>query len=249
MRCKAVNYEGGLTLQITSAGQQVLNTSGIKTLAHFNGPAMYVSGNAVVFATYADSKTGYNGYAAIVGDYYGKGRVVLSGPHPELSPLVPTFVSQLINWAASAPSSPSSSTLTVNQVAAAASTVKTYYENNKKLPNYVTTASGQVTMPQFLYLLAVGTTQANSGSTAAIPIKSVSSSTSPSGTYKAGNIQKSEFLTIAQSIKSFITTNGRAPNYVTTSLGKISYTSVIYMYSKIMNYYNTNKRLPNYVSM
>lgn len=247
IRCKEVNYEGGLSLQITSAGQQVLGTSGTKTLAHYNGPAMYVSGNAVVFATYADGNTGYPGYAAIVGDYYGNGRVVLCGPHPELSPLVPTFVSQLINWAASGSSS--SSTITVNQVATAASSVKSFYETNYRLPNYVTTSSGQLSMSQFLYVLATGTTQANTGSTTPITIKTVTSPPNPIEQLKSGTIAKSEYLNLAKTIKNFVDTNGRLPNYVTTSLGKMRYDSLVYMFSKIMNFYKTNGRLPTTVSV
>jgi glutamine amidotransferase-like uncharacterized protein len=247
VRCKAVSYEGGLPLQITSAGEQVLGTSGTKTLAHYNGPAMYISGNAQVFATYGDGSTGYNGYAAIVGDYYGNGRVVLSGPHPELSPLVPTFVSKLIYWAAT--STPSSSTLTVSQVATAAASVKSFYDTNKRLPNYVTTSAGQITMPKFLNLLVTATIQADSGSTAPITIKNVNTPSSFTNSYKSGSIYKKEFLSIAQTIKNYITTNSKPPAYVTTTLGKISYNSLVYMFSKIMSFYKTNQRLPSYVSM
>lgn len=249
VNAKAVVYEGNVPIQITSAGAQVLGTSGTTTLAHYNGAAMYVSGKAVTFATYADSKTGYKGYAAIVGDYYGKGRTVLSGPHPELSSNVPTFVSKLIYWAAGSSSSSTTNTLTVSQVATAASNVKTFYEKNKRLPNYVTTPAGQITMPKFLNLLVTSTGQANTGSTSLLSIINVNTPSSWSGTYKKGNIQKSEILSIAQKVKSFISTNGRAPNYVTTSLGKISYNSAVYMFSKIMSFYSTNKRLPSYVSM
>lgn len=247
IRCKAVNYEGPALVTITSAGQQVLGTSGPVTLAHYNGAAMYVSGDAVVFAKYADGSTGFNGYAAIVGDYYGNGRVVLSGPHPELTPTVPTFVSKLIYWAADGGSS--SITLTVNQLASAASSVKNFYEKNKRLPNYVTTSIGQVNMPKFLNLMASATIQANSGSSTPITVKDVAPTTSAADNYTKGNIQKSEYLSIAQTIKSFIDTNGRGPSFITTSLGKISYNSVIYMYSKILAFYNTNKRLPAFVSM
>ncbi|HTX61330.1 MAG TPA: pseudomurein-binding repeat-containing protein [Methanobacterium sp.] len=248
VRCKAVNYEGGLPVQITSAGAQVLGTSGTKTLAHYNGPAMYVSGNAQVFATYGDGSTGYNGYAAIVGDYYGNGRVVLSGPHPELTPTVPTFVSKLIYWAAGGSTS-SSSTLTVSQIATAANNVKNFYDKNKRLPNYVTTPAGQITMPKFLNLLTTATTQANSGSNTPINILNVNTPSSSASSYKSGYIYKSEFLSIAQTINSYITSNGKPPIYVTTSLGKINYNSLVYMYSKIMSFFYTNQRLPNYVSM
>ncbi|MCE5214610.1 MAG: hypothetical protein LLF83_07830 [Methanobacterium sp.] len=46
-----------------------------------------------------------------------------------------------------------------------------------------------------------------------------------------------------------MTTNNKAPDYVTCSLGNLSFQNALYMYSKIMNLYKTNNRLPNYVSM
>ncbi|MEM4526039.1 MAG: pseudomurein-binding repeat-containing protein, partial [Methanothermobacter sp.] len=39
------------------------------------------------------------------------------------------------------------------------------------------------------------------------------------------------------------------PNYVSTSIGKVNYQSLIYAYSRIINFYNTNGRLPNSVTI
>ncbi len=245
--CEHPYHEGNLTVQITSAGQQLFGYGGVITMVHNNGPAMYASGGSIVtFATYADNIIGYKGYGAIVGDYYGKGRTVLSGPHPELDPQYPDILAKLILWAAN-PTKANS--ITVNQVASAASNVKTFYEANKRLPNYITISNQQVTMPQYLYLLAKSTVQANSGSTTPITLSNVDASPASSGKFKTGNIQKSEYLSIAQSLITFITANGRTPNYVTTSLGKMSFNSAVYLLSKVMNFYQTNNRLPKYVSM
>lgn len=261
INAKVVGYIGNLSMQITSTGQDLLDRSGTLNVHHYNGAAMYVnSGSPLIIAKYADSKTGYKGYADIIGDYYGNGRTVLIGSHLELDPQYPDILANLIAWAANVSTDstnpdpdpdpdPVSGAVTLEQISSAASNVKSYFDTNSKLPNYVTVNSNQITTPQFLYLLATGTIQANSGSAAAITVKSVNSAPSPAGTFKSGNIAKSEFLSIAQNIKNFIENNGRAPNYITTSLGKINYNSLVYMYSKIMNYYKTNNRLPNYVSM
>ncbi len=251
--CEHPDQEGTLPVQITSAGQQLFGYGGIITMAHYNGPAMYITGNhsnVVTFATYADNTLGYQGYGAIVGDSYGKGRSVLVGPHPELDPTYPSMVAKLILWAANATSNPTtSSTVTVKQVAAAASIVKTFIDNNNRLPNYVTISNQQISVSQFVYELAKATLQVNNGVTTSITIDKVNSSPTPSGNFTTGNILKSEYLSIAQSLISFITTNGRTPNYVNTSLGKMSINSVVYLFSKIMNFDNTNNRLPNYVAM
>lgn len=94
--------EENLSVQITTSGQQILGDSGVITMSHENGPAFYGTGNITTFATYADDSIGYQGYGAIVGDYYGNGRTVLSGVHPELKPQNPEILTNLIIWAANA---------------------------------------------------------------------------------------------------------------------------------------------------
>ena len=249
--CNPVSYEGTTTMTITSAGATVLNRSGTITLAHYNGPAMYLaSSGAVIFGTYADSKTGYKGYADIVGDYYGNGRTVLIGSHPELSPQYPDIIANLIIWATNTSTNNNpSTTLTLKQIASASYSIKAFTDKYNRLPNYVTIGSDKYSMSKFLYLASKATIQISNGSTSSITSINVNSASGSTGTYTSGNITKSEFVTMANKIVSFINSYGRAPNYVTCSLGKISYNSVIYMFAKIMNFYNSYARLPNYVSM
>ena len=97
---KPVLNQENLTVQITPAGKQIFDYGGTQTMPHINGPAMYTSGgDTVTFATY-DDHAGDQGYAAIIGDYYGQGRTVLSGVHPELEPQHPEMMADLILWAA-----------------------------------------------------------------------------------------------------------------------------------------------------
>ncbi|WP_141705222.1 transglutaminase family protein, partial [Methanobacterium sp. A39] len=138
-------------------------------------------------------------------------------------------------------------TFTTAQVNTAAASVKSYIETNNKLPNYVTIGSSQITMPQFLQLLVTGLLQINSGTNTAMVPGNIKAPTSPTGSYMYGNVYKTEYLSIAQSIKSYINSNGIAPNYASSSLGNIQYESLIYSYSKILNYYKTNGALPAYV--
>ncbi|ADZ10006.1 Biotin-protein ligase [Methanobacterium lacus] len=249
VRSKSVIHEGTLPVTMTSSGSSLLGFSGTLNLAHYNGPAMYASGGTITtFATYADSSTGYKGYGAIVGDTYGSGRTVLSGPHPELAPQNPTLLAKMMIWASNVGSSTSTS-FTMSQINTAAKSVKTYIETNKKMPSYVTISGTQVTMAQFLKLLTSDLINVNSGSSSAITLTSTTAPGSTVNTLKAGNIQKSEYLKIANSINSFINTNNRAPSYASSTLGKIGFGSMVYMFSKIMVYYASNGRLPSYVSM
>lgn len=244
---KVFNHEGNLLVSMTSSGTQFLGLSGTYTLVHYNGPAFYGSG-FTRFANYADNTGGNLGYGAIVGDTYGSGRSVLSGPHPELDPQNPTLVAKLIVWAANVKSIPSNA-VTLSQIGTAARTVKAHIENNNNLPNYVSINGRQISVPSFLYLLTGAVININRGTTSAITIKNINAPTAPKGTYRHGNILKTEYLKIAGNIKSYMNTYGRAPNFVATSLGNLPYKSMVYMYSKLMSFYSANLRLPNYVSM
>lgn len=90
--------KGNVTIQATSEGTGIIGKD-VRMISHINGPAMNISGyGAVAFATYTDSNSKYNGYAAIIGDHYGEGRIVLSGVHPELSPQQAELLAKLIMW-------------------------------------------------------------------------------------------------------------------------------------------------------
>ncbi len=246
---KLFSHEGTLPVTITSTGSQLLGSSGTITLAHYNGPAMYASGGSITtFAVYADNTIGYKNYGAIVGDTYGNGRTVLSGPHPELTPQNPALLAKMIVWAANVQTTPTNS-LTLSQINVAAKNVKVYVEAYHKLPVYVTVGSKLVTTSQYLNLLTKDLLEVNSGLSTPITIKSVASSSTSSATIKSGNITKTEYIAIANRINTFINTYTKAPSYSTSSLGNIRFESLIYMYSKIMAYYLTNGRLPGYVSM
>ena len=96
---KNVIYEGLLPISTTSSGDDLLENS--KTsIYHQNGPAMYANNSgATSFANYSGSETGYKDYSAIMGDYYGSGRVLFSESHPELNPQDSQLLAQMILWA------------------------------------------------------------------------------------------------------------------------------------------------------
>lgn len=140
--------------------------------------------------------------------------------------------------------------ISISQLNAAAKTVRTYYENHSKtLPASVTIKGNPYSMSQFLDLLVTATVHMNYDILTPVTARSVNPATSPSGTISSGNIMKSSYLAYAKSIKSYINTHGRAPNYIITTLGHMQLKYMVYMYSKIVNYYNYYNRLPNYVSI
>ncbi|MGZ7095756.1 MAG: pseudomurein-binding repeat-containing protein, partial [Methanobacterium sp.] len=82
-------------------------------------------------------------------------------------------------------------------------------------------SSKQVSMPDFLRLMAACTVQINSGSTAPITLKDIKSAPAPSESVNSGNIHKNEYVDMAGRIKTYSDSNNFAPNYVRTSLGNI----------------------------
>jgi transglutaminase-like putative cysteine protease len=104
-------------------------------------------------------------------------------------------------------------------------------------------------MSEFLYLLAKGITQLNSGITTSITLKSVSAATSPNGNSKVGVLYKSAYITLASKVAKYIENNGRAPNYANSSLGNIQYQRLIYTMSKILNFQATKGYMPKFVSL
>ena len=125
---------------------------------------------------------------------------------------------------------------TVDQVKVAASTVRDYIETNHKLPNYVQIGSNQVSMSQFLELLTSALLQINSGNNSTIPLRSFSDPTSPRDSIKAGNINKTEYLKIANDVKNYMDSSGKSPDFAyQTSLGTyLGFQNLVYMYSMIL---------------
>lgn len=136
-------------------------------------------------------------------------------------------------------------TFTKTQINTASSKVKTYVDTYNKLPSYVTIGNTKVNMPQLLLLM----TDDLLSSSNYITLKYVAKPASPTQNLKSGTLSKTEYITITKKLSANINSTGKVPNYVTTSLGKMRYETIIYSYAKILNFYTSYKRLPNTVSV
>jgi hypothetical protein len=139
-------------------------------------------------------------------------------------------------------------TYTMDQILDASATVKSYIVKYHSLPSYVTMSDGkQVNMPRFLLLITKATLYLNLyGKQYSITLQTVGYPTQPQGTIY-GTVYKAEYLSIAQKVKNYILLYGKAPNYATSTLGKIRYQSLIYTYSKILDYNRNYDAMPKYV--
>ena len=160
--------------------------------------------------------------------------------------------------ASSAPSSVATATATatsasgaisIANIVAGATTLKTYYAANNKFPTSVSAGGKTFTIPEFLYLMSQAIYQIGNSNTKDISIISgVSKASSPFGDSISANLQKADYITVAGNIANFIKTNKQAPNYASSTLGRIIYEELIDAESRILAYYGSNsKTLPNYV--
>jgi len=137
--------------------------------------------------------------------------------------------------------------VTPDQVVNASENVNSYINTNHTLPSNTQVGGNQVDMPQYLELSTAAVLNINAGSQATIPIQSYNPAPSPSETIISRDFSKTEYLDLANRVKIYMDTNGRAPNYASTSTGNIGYQSLVYMYSGILNSYQTNGVLPDYI--
>ncbi len=139
--------------------------------------------------------------------------------------------------------------VSINDIIDSAANLKKYYETNKKLPNTVTSAGHAFTLPEFLYLMTKATHQLGNENMADITsIIGVAKASAPSGdNINSKNLYKNDYLTVANNIAKYIETNKIAPNYATSSVGKIIYSELVDAFSRGLNFYKENKTLPNYI--
>jgi glutamine amidotransferase-like uncharacterized protein len=115
IECNYTTADGFMPITLTNYGVKTLkygegkinpclfiNNTETVTLLSFpvsNTPGLYKNGNYTAIGIYAENDTLLSNYAAILDDNRGSGRIILSGPHPELDPAKPELVARMILWA------------------------------------------------------------------------------------------------------------------------------------------------------
>lgn len=135
----------------------------------------------------------------------------------------------------------------VNSILAASASLKKYIEDKGVLPKFVTVGNFNYTVPQFLYLMTKATEGIANGNLKAITAILVNASSKTSGDVINKQLVKSEFVSLAKTLSSYMSANGIAPGNVSSTLGDIKYESLIYAYARVLSYYQSNSALPNFV--
>ena len=138
--------------------------------------------------------------------------------------------------------------ISIDAILAAAKVLKAHIQANNALPDYVIVNDEQYTLSQFLYLMSKAIGNINDGNLGNITVVGASSPGTPNGDKISTNINKTEYLDVASRVSQYIISNGQAPNYASSSAGKISYADLLDAFSRILAYYADNsKTLPNFV--
>ena len=137
--------------------------------------------------------------------------------------------------------------VSISDILETATGLKNHIENNGNLPSSVTVGDIKFSISQFLYLMSLALANIESGSFNSVISINVSNSINDEGDVVYGQIFSDEFLEIANSIVEYCINNNHAPDYITSSLGNIKYSTLVYMYSKILSYIDVNDVLPSFV--
>lgn len=137
--------------------------------------------------------------------------------------------------------------VSINSILAASASLKKYIEDKGVLPKFVTVGNFNYTVPQFLYLMTKATEGIANGNLKEITAILVNASSKTSGDVINKQLVKSEFVSLAKTLSSYMSANGIAPGNVSSTLGDIKYESLIYAYARVLSYYQSNSALPNFV--
>ena len=148
--------------------------------------------------------------------------------------------------------STSTKSISIKDIVSGATTLKNYYANNGKLPSSVTAGGVKFTVPEFLYLMTQATYQLGNSNTKAITyITGIAAPSSISGdAINSQLLYKKDYLTVSKTIADDMKTDKKAPNYASTTLGKINYNALVDSFARIVAFYGSNDNtLPNYVTI
>ncbi len=131
----------------------------------------------------------------------------------------------------------------------AASSVRAYVEVNHNLPENITINGTIVNMAQFLKLLSISIININNGTNSSIELGNATVVVSSENLNKSGSLNKTAYLNLANTIKTYMDNNVNAPTYISTSLGNIGYESLVFAFAQILSSHQSLNSLPDFVTI
>lgn len=121
--------------------------------------------------------------------------------------------------------------------------IRNFTKKNKKLPKYATISNSQFSQSQYCYVLAKQISKISLPTISKITVKEPSNS---NGDNVEFNMDKVDYIDLANRVTKFIEINKQAPNYAKHKNYKIKFELYTYCFSKILSFYKENNYLPNY---
>ena len=138
-------------------------------------------------------------------------------------------------------------TFTLKNVLAASQTVKSYIEDEEKLPSSVKVGKVTVTKAQYLYLAAKAIVELDSGKTSDIVLKKVTNPSKQGSAENLGNLK--DYVAVAKSLISTVDSSGKMPNSVSSSVGNIGFKGLVYAFARVAAFYDDENSMPSYVAI
>ena len=140
-------------------------------------------------------------------------------------------------------------TFTPQQIVTAALTLQNTIETTKTIPNTVTVNGISIYVAQFLHLATQATVQLKNNNTNPILLQNDEKPGFIEESLNSGGMTIGDYLDFAQRITSHMDQNHQAPPYGYIGLGKIGYSSQVYLYVRILSIYNSTGTLPPMVTL
>ncbi|MEA4957678.1 hypothetical protein SDC9_54269 [bioreactor metagenome] len=131
----------------------------------------------------------------------------------------------------------------------ASSSVRAYVEVNHKLPLNITINGITINMAQFLKLLSISIININNSINSSIELGNATVVVSSENLNKSGSLNKTDYLNLANTIKTYMDNNVNAPTYISTSLGNIGYESLVFTFAQILSSHQSLNTLPDFITV
>ena len=137
--------------------------------------------------------------------------------------------------------------MSINQIIDASKDVKSYIEQNSKLPSSVKIGNIEYSTADYLYLALKATVNLNSGKDTDIIYKHFKNPSKPGSSANKGNLY--DYVSVARSVINTAYSTGKMPNSVDSDVGEIGYKGLVYAFARIVAFYGDEDIMPAYVTI
>ena len=239
-----INLWVKLSTSLKNSGNSIMNDSSyVVTLK--DGDGNVLSGKTLTFTL--DGQTVKN-----TTDSKGQAHLLVSQSSPKTVALTYKFDGDNVYSASSGSVNldvKSDKVFTFNHIAQSASNLREFVELKGYVPSTISVNGIKINMTTFAYLMAKSVENINNGKKLDVDVITLNSTYTNGGSSSINAaLNKSDYLVLANKLINHSIDQDRLPNYIETSIGKISPNLYIFGLSKALDFYRLNNRLPNYVT-